>query len=109
MAVLLTAAFLSAAQQPPTPTPAPPAASAPLSAPPAHGSEAAVAARRQQIAGQAAALLKLATDLKAEVDKTNQDTLSIPVVRKAAEIERLAHAAKDQARSIDGVKADGAR
>jgi hypothetical protein len=45
----------------------------------------------QQIAEESAKLLKLATDLKAEVDKTNKDTLSLRVVRKADEIERLAH------------------
>jgi len=39
-------------------------------------------------------LLKLATDLKAEVDKTTKDTLSLNVIRKADEIERLAHNVK---------------
>jgi hypothetical protein len=48
----------------------------------------------QQIAEDSARLLKLATDLKAEVDKTNKDTLSLRVVRKADEIERLAHAVR---------------
>jgi hypothetical protein len=33
----------------------------------------------------------MATDLKAEVDKSNKDTLSVTVVRKAVEIEQLAH------------------
>lgn len=36
-------------------------------------------------------LLQMATDLKNEVNKSNQDVLSISVVRKAAEIEQLAH------------------
>lgn len=35
-------------------------------------------------------MLKLATDLKAEVDKSTKDQLSVTVVRKASEIERLA-------------------
>jgi hypothetical protein len=48
-------------------------------------------ARKQQIASQCADLLKMATDLKSEVDKTTRDTLSIKVVRKASEIEQLAH------------------
>jgi hypothetical protein len=43
-------------------------------------------------------LLKLATGLKAEVDKTTQDTLSLTVVRKAAEIERLAHSVREKAK-----------
>jgi hypothetical protein len=40
---------------------------------------------------EAATLLKLATDLKAELDKTRKDELSVAVVRKAAQIEHLAH------------------
>jgi hypothetical protein len=42
------------------------------------------------VTGECADLLKMATDLKAAVDKTNQDTLSVTVVRKADEIEQLA-------------------
>ena len=36
-------------------------------------------------------LFEMATALKAEVAKTNQDMLSVSVVRKAASIEQLAH------------------
>ena len=36
-------------------------------------------------------LFQLAADLKAEVNKTNQEQLSIGVIRKAAAIEQLAH------------------
>ena len=56
--------------------------------------EAANAERKKQIADNSARLLKLATDLKAEVDKTTKDTLSLNVIRKADEIERLAHNVK---------------
>lgn len=49
------------------------------------------AARQQQMARQCADLLKMATDLKAEVDKSNKNQLSLSVVRKADEIEKLAH------------------
>jgi hypothetical protein len=52
--------------------------------------------RRRQIADDSARLLKLATDLKAEVDKTTKDTLSLGVIRKADEIERLAHDVKEK-------------
>jgi len=52
--------------------------------------------RRKQIADDSAKLLKLATDLKVEVDKTTKDTLSIDVVRKAEEIEHLAHNVKEK-------------
>jgi hypothetical protein len=58
--------------------------------------EAANAARKKQISDDTAMLLKLATDLKAEADKTNQDTLSIGVIRKADEIEKLAHGIKEK-------------
>jgi hypothetical protein len=36
----------------------------------------------------------MATALKIEIDKTNQDTLSLAVVRKATEIEQLARKAR---------------
>jgi hypothetical protein len=47
--------------------------------------------QQSQIASECADLLKMATDLKSEVDKTTKDTLSVTVVRKAGEIEELAH------------------
>lgn len=57
---------------------------------------AANAERKKQIADDSAKLLKLAADLKAEVDKTTKDTLSLNVIRKADEIERLAHSVKEK-------------
>jgi hypothetical protein len=54
------------------------------------------AERSKQIANDSAKLLKLATDLKAEVDKTTKDELSINVIRKADEIEKLAHAVREK-------------
>lgn len=56
--------------------------------------EAANAERKKQINAESAKLLKLATELKAEVDKTDKDTLSVGVIRKADEIEKLAHSVK---------------
>lgn len=58
--------------------------------------EAVNAARRKQIADESTQLLKLATDLKTEVDKTDKDTLSVMVVRKAEAIEKLAHDVKEK-------------
>jgi len=58
--------------------------------------EAANVERKRQIADDSAKLLKLASDLKTEVDKTSKDTLSLGVIRKAEEIERLAHAVKEK-------------
>jgi hypothetical protein len=57
--------------------------------------EAANAERKRRIADESARLLKLATELKAEVDKTTKDTLSLNVIRKADEIEKLAHSVKE--------------
>jgi hypothetical protein len=58
--------------------------------------EAANLERKKQLTDDSARLLKLANELKAEVDKTDKDTLSIAVIRKADEIERLAHIVKDK-------------
>lgn len=41
-------------------------------------------------------LLKLAVELKADVDKSNENLLSVDVVKKAEEIEKLAHSVKDK-------------
>lgn len=41
-------------------------------------------------------LLAVATELKEYVDKTNENVLSVDVVRKADEIEKLAHSIKEK-------------
>ncbi len=41
-------------------------------------------------------LLELATELKQYVDKTNEHTLSVDVIKKADEIEKLAHTVKEK-------------
>jgi len=105
-AIVLCAALLTCFAQ------SPPAADAKVSAPSAASSpgpkpETALAAtpgqndaprtsdpEQQRLAGQCAQLLQMAAALKSEVDKTTKDTLSIPVVRKAGEIEQWAHKAK---------------
>jgi hypothetical protein len=58
--------------------------------------------RKKQIADDSAMLLKLATELKTEVDKTTKDTLSLNVIRKADEIERLAHNVKEKMKLTAG-------
>jgi hypothetical protein len=58
--------------------------------------EAANADRKKQITDDSEKLLKLATDLKDEVDKTDKDTLSISVIKKAEEIEKLAHSVREK-------------
>jgi hypothetical protein len=64
--------------------------------------EAANAARRKQIADDAARLLQLATELKADVDKANKDTLSLEVIRKADSIEKLAKGVKQKMKLTAG-------
>lgn len=49
-----------------------------------------------QIAGECARLFALATDLKAAVDRSSKDQLSVVVVRKAAQVEQLARKVKDE-------------
>ena len=46
--------------------------------------------RQREIFDDSADLLKLATSLKAEVDKSTPDQLSLAVIRQADEIEKLA-------------------
>jgi hypothetical protein len=58
--------------------------------------EAANTERKRQIADDTAKLLELATELKAEVDKTSKDTLSVNVIRKAESIEKLAKGVKEK-------------
>jgi hypothetical protein len=41
-------------------------------------------------------LLKLAEELKDSVDKSSANVLSVDVVKKAEEIEKLAHSVKDK-------------
>lgn len=43
-------------------------------------------------------LLQLATELKQYVDKTNENMLSLDVIRKAEEVEKLAHQVKEKMR-----------
>ena len=41
-------------------------------------------------------LLELATQLKQQVDKSNENTLSVDVIKKCEEIEKLAHSVKQK-------------
>ena len=52
--------------------------------------------RQVAIKNDAEKLLKLAVELKACVDKSNENLLSMDVVKKAEEIEKLAHSVKDK-------------
>lgn len=46
-------------------------------------------------------LLKLSTELKAYVDKSNENVLSLDVIKKADEIEKLAHSVKTKMRGYN--------
>ncbi len=52
--------------------------------------------RQKKIAADSAKLLELATELKTDVDKTTKDQMSMDVIRKADEIEKLAHDLKQR-------------
>jgi type VI protein secretion system component VasF len=71
--------------------PATPAAPAQAAGQPTQPQAGAGDASTPDVAKQCSDLLKMATDLKAAVDKTSAGTLSVTVVRKAGEIEQLAH------------------
>ena len=52
--------------------------------------------RQQDLKTDTDKLLELATELKQYVDKTNENTLSVEVIKKAEEIEKLAHSVKEK-------------
>lgn len=52
--------------------------------------------RQQDIKKDTDKLLELATELKQYVDKSNENTLSLDVVKKAEQIEKLAKSVKDK-------------
>ena len=58
--------------------------------------------RQQDIREDTDKLFQLATELKAAVDKTNENLLSIDVVRKADEVEKLAKKVKEKMKDAIG-------
>ncbi len=52
--------------------------------------------RQKRLVADADKLLSLATDLKVQVDKTDKNMLSVDVVKRAEEIEKLAHSVKER-------------
>ncbi len=55
-----------------------------------------VAERQKKLAEDTDKLLVLTTALKAEVDEANKDILSLEMVKKAEQIEKLAHSVKER-------------
>jgi hypothetical protein len=52
--------------------------------------------RQKQLVTDTQKLVALANELKTDVDKSNKDMLSLDVIRKADEIEKLAHSVKEK-------------
>jgi hypothetical protein len=52
--------------------------------------------RQKQLVKDTDKLFALASELKTEVAKTNKDTMSIDVIKKADEIEKLARSVRDK-------------
>jgi hypothetical protein len=52
--------------------------------------------RQAQIEADTQKLLKLSQELKAEVAKSSKDTLSLSVIKKAEEVEKLARTLKEE-------------
>jgi hypothetical protein len=52
--------------------------------------------RQKRLVADTEKLLALATQLKQDVDKTNKDVMSVDVIKKADEIEKLAHSVKER-------------
>jgi hypothetical protein len=62
-----------------------------------HEREKAMNVKRQEdLKRDTDKLLKLATELKENVDKTNENVLSLDVIKKAEEIEKLAKSVRDK-------------
>ncbi len=58
--------------------------------------------RQQDIRDDTDKLFHLATELKAAVDKTNENLLSLEVVRKAEQVEKLAKKVKENMKEAIG-------
>jgi len=102
-AILLLSASFCFAQHtthsqgfPPPPSPVAPADAAARAQMEKEMAKTANKQRQEQIKTDTDKLLKLATDLKQYVDKSNENTLSLDVIKKAEEIEKLAHNVKEK-------------
>jgi hypothetical protein len=104
LSVCLLLPILGKAQAPSRP--APPVRSEPLPGPgDADESQARVARdlakkanqeRQALLKADTDKLLRLAVELKDSVDRSNENVLSLDVLKKAEEIEKLAHSVKDK-------------
>lgn len=58
-----------------------------------------IAERQKKLAADTEKLVALSTALKEQVDESNKDILSIDMIKKAEEIEKLAHSVKERIKS----------
>ena len=58
--------------------------------------------RQKDIKDDTQKLFQLATELKDAVDKSNENVLSLDVIRKAEEVEKLAHKVKEKMKDMPG-------
>ena len=57
---------------------------------------------QEELTANVAKILVLTRELKAEMDKSTKDTLSLSVVKKAEEVEKLAHKVRDEMKKSMG-------
>ena len=81
---------------PPSPNPAPPSDDSNRERIEKDMAKRANQEREAQLKRDTERLFKLATELKDYVDKTDENTLSLNVIKKADEIEKLAHSVKEK-------------
>ena len=94
--ILAAGAGLSFAQQPAPSAPAQQAAEQ-ASVTAVHVDVATpMSPKQKQLTDDTAKLQVLANELKAEMDKSNKDTLSLSVIKKAEAVEKLAHKVEDE-------------
>jgi hypothetical protein len=55
-----------------------------------------IAERQKRLEADTEKLVALTTALKAQVDESNKDILSVDMIKKAEEIEKLAHSVKER-------------
>lgn len=93
---LLAGAWLCFAQQPVPNAVAQQAAEQAPAAPVHVDVEKPMSPKQKQLTVDTARLQLLANELKAEMDKSSKDTLSLSVIKKAEEVEKLAHKVEDE-------------
>lgn len=81
------------------PQPTPPATHAAQQPPPPAVPLTPAQQRAAQLAADTAQLQDLAAQLKAAMAQSTKDTLSFSVIKKAQEVEKLAHKVRDEMRS----------